>query len=281
MSTIPSPGQELAYRPPQNGNSGGTGARRECRPDGAGPYRCPRRPPGWMRALPGDPSHCGCAARSTRRRPRTGRARPRRRRPREPPGSRGHEERRPCGRAARRKEDRVQAGRHVGGRPGPGRRGHRRASGTTLNGVATAVRHWVKPAWVSTSPSPSGPAWAPRPNRRTGPASWECTGRRTRVGEAPDRVQVVLDPVAGGRLHQQAACRRPPGRPWCGPRLRPGHPCRGGRRRSRPGRSRCRLGRWRRAPRSAPRSATPASVAAFSAAVIDSGWLSKPTNGRE
>ena len=84
-----------------------------------------------------------------------------------------------------------------------------RASSTRLNGVSVARRKRVKPASSSTSRRRASPACAPS----AAPTSWaselRADERRGRVEEAAERVEVLLDAVAGERLDEQPGAVRP------------------------------------------------------------------------
>ena len=81
---------------------------------------------------------------------------------------------------------------------------HGRASSTRLNGVSAARRKRVKPPAVTTSRSRASPACAPSasPTSCASDAGVQ-TQRRGGVEDAADRVEVVLDAVAGERLDDQ------------------------------------------------------------------------------
>ena len=85
-------------------------------------------------------------------------------------------------------------------RPASGRVGSGSTSKTRLKGVSAARRKRLKPASATTSAILAGPAWAPRAR----PTSWESDagvtgGSRTRSRHGR-RIEVVLDPIAGGGL---------------------------------------------------------------------------------
>ena len=111
------------------------------------------------------------------------------------------------------------AGRSRTGRDGRDR--HGLASRMRLNGVWVARRTRLKPASRSTAPRRRWPACAPSRPRRDllGQRPRRADHRGQTVEGPPDRVQVLLELVAGHRLHQQQrAVRRQgladaPGRP--------------------------------------------------------------------
>ena len=99
------------------------------------------------------------------------------------------------------------------------RRRHGRASKTRLNGVSAARRKRVKPPAVTTSRMRASPAWAPeRQADLLGERGGGAEERRGRVVDAADGGEVVLDAVAGERLHDQPGavgverCEDVPGR---------------------------------------------------------------------
>ena len=124
------------------------------------------------------------------------------------------------------------------GRAGAGGSAYGRTSSTRLNGVSVARRKRVKPAVRQHLAQPRLAGL--RAERRADllrERRLRADQRRHRVEEPADRVQVLLDVVAGERLDQQPGAVRAERLAHVRARRRPGRPCRAGSRRTRPGRT--------------------------------------------